>query len=71
MKIQMANSTLEALGIADLDVTSADFSLDAIDKALKTDASKILICCICSDTNTREKSGADIEIYNATGTFSA
>ena len=36
MKIQMANSTLEALGIADLDVTSADFSLDAIDKALKT-----------------------------------
>ena len=36
MKIQMANSTLEALGIADLDVTSADFSLDSIDKALKT-----------------------------------
>lgn len=34
MKIQMANSTLEALGIADLDVTSDNFSLDAIDKAL-------------------------------------
>ncbi len=34
MKIQMANSTLEALGIADLDVTSKDFNLDAIDKAL-------------------------------------
>lgn len=34
MKIQMENSTLEALGIADLDVTSADFSLDSIDKAL-------------------------------------
>lgn len=34
MKIQMANSTLEALGIADLDVTSDDFSLDAIDKAM-------------------------------------
>jgi len=33
-RIQMANSTLEALGIADLDVTSDDFSLDAIDKAL-------------------------------------
>lgn len=35
MKIQMANSTLEALGIADLDVTSDDFSLDAIDKAME------------------------------------
>lgn len=34
MHIQMANSTLEALGIADLDVTSKDFSLDAIDKAM-------------------------------------
>lgn len=34
MKIQMANSTLEALGIADLDVTSDNFSLDSIDKAL-------------------------------------
>lgn len=33
-RIQMANSTLEALGIADLDVTSDNFSLDAIDKAL-------------------------------------
>lgn len=35
MKIQMANSTLEALGIADLDVTSDNFSLDAIDNAMK------------------------------------
>ena len=35
MKIQMANSTLEALGIADLDVTSDNFSLDSIDNALK------------------------------------
>lgn len=35
MKIQMANSTLEALGIADLDVTSGNFNLDSIDKALK------------------------------------
>lgn len=35
MKIQMANSTLEALGIADLDVTSADFNLDSIDNAMK------------------------------------
>ena len=34
MKIQMANTTLEALGIADLDVTSSNFSLDSIDKAL-------------------------------------
>ena len=34
MKIQMANSTLEALGIADLDVTSDNFSLDSIDKAM-------------------------------------
>lgn len=32
--IQMADATLEALGIADLDVTSGDFSLEAIDKAL-------------------------------------
>ncbi len=35
MKIQMVNSTLEALGIADFDVTSDDFSLDAIDNAMK------------------------------------
>lgn len=35
MKIQMANSTLKALGIADLDVTSDNFNLDSIDKALK------------------------------------
>lgn len=34
MSIKMANSTLEALGIADLDVTSDDFSLESIDKAL-------------------------------------
>lgn len=34
MHIQMKNSTLEALGIADLDVTSKNFSLDAIDKAM-------------------------------------
>ncbi len=34
MHIQMENSTLEALGITDLDVTSKDFSLDAIDKAM-------------------------------------
>lgn len=34
MKIQMANATLEALGIADLDVTSDNFSLDSIDKAM-------------------------------------
>ncbi|MCM1145822.1 MAG: flagellin [Clostridium sp.] len=35
VKIQMENSTLEALGIADFDVTSDDFSLDAIDNAMK------------------------------------
>lgn len=35
MKIQMANSTLEALGIADLDVTADDFDLKSIDNALK------------------------------------
>ena len=35
MHIQMKNSTLEALGIADLDVTSKNFSLDAIDKAME------------------------------------
>lgn len=40
MKIQMANSTLEALGIADLDVTSDNFSLDSIDQALKTVSSQ-------------------------------
>lgn len=34
MHIQMENSTLDALGIADLDVTSKDFSLDAIDRAM-------------------------------------
>lgn len=34
MHIQMENSTLKALGIADLDVTSKDFSLDAIDRAM-------------------------------------
>ncbi|MDE5717838.1 MAG: flagellin, partial [Lachnospiraceae bacterium] len=34
MHIQMENSTLEALGIADLDVTSKNFSLDAIDRAM-------------------------------------
>ncbi len=34
MHIQMENSTLEALGIADLDVTSKNFSLDTIDKAI-------------------------------------
>ena len=31
----MENTTLQALGIADLDVTSADFSLDAIDSAIE------------------------------------
>lgn len=34
MRIGMANSTLEALGIADLDVTKGNFSLDAIDNAM-------------------------------------
>ena len=34
MKIGMANSTLESLGIADLDVTSGNFSLDDIDNAI-------------------------------------
>lgn len=34
MRIQMQNSTLEALGIADLDVTSKDFKLDSIKKAM-------------------------------------
>lgn len=34
MRIQMENSTLEALGIADLDVTSKDFDLDSIKKAM-------------------------------------
>lgn len=34
MSIQMENSTLEALGIADLDVTSKDFNLDSIKKAM-------------------------------------
>lgn len=40
MKIQMANSTLEVLGIADLDVTSDNFSLDAIDNAMNIVASQ-------------------------------
>lgn len=35
MEIGMANATLEALGIADFDVTSGDFNLDAIDNAMK------------------------------------
>ena len=34
MRIGMANTTLEALGIADFDVTKGNFSLDAIDNAL-------------------------------------
>lgn len=34
MSIQMENSTLQALGIADLDVTSKDFNLDSIKKAM-------------------------------------
>ncbi len=34
MKIGMANSTLEKLGIADFNVTSGNFSLDSIDKAM-------------------------------------
>lgn len=34
MSIHMQNSTLEALGIADLDVTSKDFNLDSIKKAM-------------------------------------
>ncbi len=40
MKIGMVNSTLEALGIADFDVTSGDFSLDAIDNAMKSISDK-------------------------------
>ena len=35
MKIGMANSTLEALGIADFDVTKGNFSLDDIDHAME------------------------------------
>lgn len=35
MKIGMANSTLEALGIADFDVTSGKFNLDDIDSAIE------------------------------------
>lgn len=35
LEIGMANSTLEALGIADFDVTSSNFSLDSIDNAMK------------------------------------
>lgn len=40
MEIKMANATLESLGIADLDVTSGNFSLDAIDKAMDKVASQ-------------------------------
>lgn len=35
LEIGMVNSTLESLGIADFDVTSGNFSLDAIDNAMK------------------------------------
>ncbi|MCM1326126.1 MAG: hypothetical protein NC094_02305 [Bacteroidales bacterium] len=35
LDIGMEDATLQALGIADLDVTSANFNLDAIDKAMK------------------------------------
>lgn len=35
MEIRMENSTLEALGIADFDVTSGNFSLDSIDAAME------------------------------------
>ena len=35
MRIGMANSTLEALGIADFDVTKGNFSLDDIDNAME------------------------------------
>lgn len=35
MRIGMANSTLEALGIADFDVTNGNFSLDDIDNAME------------------------------------
>lgn len=35
MRIGMANSTLEALGIADFDVTSGNFNLDDIDSAIE------------------------------------
>ena len=34
MRIQLESSTLEALGLADLDVTSKDFNLDSIKKAM-------------------------------------
>ena len=40
MEIKMANATLESLGIADLDVTSGNFSLDAIDRAMDKVASQ-------------------------------
>lgn len=40
MKIQMANSTLEELGIKDFDVTSGNFSLKTIDDAMKKVASQ-------------------------------
>ena len=40
MSIQMANSTLEKLGIADFNVTSGNFSLDSIDKAMDMVASQ-------------------------------
>ncbi len=35
MKINMVNSTLDALGIADFDVTKADFNLDAVKGAMQ------------------------------------
>lgn len=35
MQIRMTNSTLEALGIADFDVTCGNFDLSAIDKAME------------------------------------
>ncbi len=40
MEIKMASATLESLGIADLDVTSGNFSLDAIDRAMDKVASQ-------------------------------
>ena len=40
VSIKMANSTLEELGIADLDVTKGNFNLDAIDKAMSKVASQ-------------------------------
>lgn len=52
MTIQLQNSTLEALGIADYDVTNGNFSIDAIDSALeKVSASR---ASIGSATNALE-----------------